>query len=73
MSDTDPLSTLVEESIENAWNVLERSGEIDDPAEAMRILLDVMTRLVAQGERRRLMLVNRAIDRYRACRQTLAA
>lgn len=70
---TEQLSLLVENSIEIAWDVLDRSGEIDDPAEAMRILIDVMIGLVANGERRRLMLINRAIDRYRASRQTLAA
>jgi len=70
---TEQLSLLVENSIEIAWDVLDRSGEIDDPAETMRILIDVMIGLVANGERRRLMLINRAIDRYRASRQTLAA
>ena len=63
------LPILVENAVQNAWDVLERAGEIDDPGDASRFLLKTVADLVTKGERRRLILVNRAIDAYRRRRQ----
>jgi hypothetical protein len=64
---------LIENSVQIAWDFLERSGEIDDPDEASRFLVQAVGELVLRGERRRLMLSNRAIDAYRRSKQGLAA
>jgi hypothetical protein len=62
---SEPLPHLVEESIQIAWDYLERTGEIADGEEASRFLLRSVDQMVMQGEQRRLMLANRAIDAYR--------
>jgi hypothetical protein len=62
---SEPLPHLIEKSIQIAWDYLERTGEIADADEASRFLLRSVDQMVLQGERRRLMLANRAIDAYR--------
>jgi hypothetical protein len=62
---SEPLPHLIEKSIQIAWEYLERTGEIADADEASRFLLRSVDQMVLQGERRRLMLANRAIDAYR--------
>ena len=62
---SEPLPVLIEHSLQIAWDVLERSGEIDNAAEASRILHSSVDAMVRRGERRRLMLTNRAIDEFR--------
>ena len=69
----DQVPILIEHCIQLTWDVLERAGEIDDPAEASQTLLEVVTKIVAKGEHRRLMVLNRAIDQYRARKRNLAA
>jgi hypothetical protein len=61
----ESLPILVENALEIAWDFLERSGEIADAAEASEFLLRIIGELVRTGERRRLMLSNRAIDEYK--------
>jgi hypothetical protein len=56
---------LIENIVQIVWDVLERSGEIDDPREASNFLVKSVAELVVSGEKRRLMLINRAIDSYR--------
>ena len=70
---SEPLPVTVENAIQIAWDFLERSGEITDPKEASRFLLRTVAELTRQGERRRLMLANRAIDAYRKHKQSSAA
>ena len=60
----------MENAVQIAWDVWEWSGEIDDPGDARRFLLKTVADLVTKGERRRLMLVNRAIDAYRHRRKS---
>ena len=60
----EPLSHIIENAVQNAWDILERSGEIADPRDASFFLLKFVTTLALKGEQRRLMLVNRAIDGY---------
>jgi hypothetical protein len=64
----EPLPILVEDSIEIAWDYLERTGELGEPEMASRFLLDTVELMVRQGERRRLMLSNKAIDAYKRFR-----
>jgi hypothetical protein len=70
---SEPLPILIENSIQIAWDFLERSGEITNPAEASRFLQNKITELVVTGECRKLMLSKRAIDAYRRFKQALAA
>ena len=68
----DPLPILLENSMMIAWDYLERTGELGDPDVASRVLLDSIEDLIRHGERRKLMLSNKAIaayQRYRADRQ----
>jgi hypothetical protein len=68
-----PLPVLIEDVVQVAWNVLERSGDIADPHDASWFLVKTVAELARKGERRRLLLINRAIDAYRRHRQTVAA
>ena len=62
---TEPLPLIVESSLQIAWDFLEATGEIVDPQETAEFLLRNINSQVFRGERRRLMLSNRAIDAYR--------
>ncbi len=61
---SEPLPHLIEISVQIAWDYLERTGDIADADEASRFLLRSVDQMVMQGERRRLMLANRAIEAY---------
>ncbi|MET0708516.1 MAG: hypothetical protein ABWY82_17005 [Tardiphaga sp.] len=61
----DPLPILMENSIQIAWDYLERTGDLGDPEVASRFLLETVEQMVRKGERRRLLLSNNAIDAYR--------
>ena len=64
----EPLPILVENAIQIAWDYLEHSGQLGDPREASQFLLQSMAAMVRKGERRRLMLTNKAIDEYKKFR-----
>lgn len=55
---------LFAEAMQIAWEYLERSGDIDDPAEAGRFLADEIEHMIGQGQRNRLVLSNRAIKAF---------
>jgi hypothetical protein len=61
---TQTIAVLIENSIEIAWDYLERTGALGDPAAAGRILLQSIEAGIFRGERRRLMLANSAITDY---------
>ena len=61
---TEPLPLLIESSIAIAWDYLERTGELGDAMVAARFLSDTIELMVRRGERRRLMLANKAITAY---------
>jgi hypothetical protein len=61
---SEPLPILVENAMQIAWDYLERSGEMGDPGEASQFLLRSIGEMVRKGERRRLMLTNKAISDY---------
>jgi hypothetical protein len=66
---SEPLPILIETSIQIAWNYFERTGDIDDPAAASRFLSDYIEGLIRRGERRRLLLSNKAITAYQSFKQ----
>ena len=61
MTDTE----LFEQSFNIAWNVLIQAGELGEPNEAFHRLSGIIGKMMKNGERRRLLLSNRAIDEYR--------
>jgi hypothetical protein len=61
---TISLSQLLEESLQIAWEFLERTGELGDGAEASRFLSEKIEAMIRRGERSRLALSNRAISAY---------
>ena len=66
---TEPLPLLIDSSIEIAWDYLERTGELGDAMVAGRFLNDTIEVMVRRGERRRLMLANKAITAYQQFRR----
>jgi hypothetical protein len=58
------LASLMEESLQIAWDYLERTGEIEDTWVASRYLGDAIELMIRQGQRSRLVLSNRAITAY---------
>ena len=60
-----PLPIVMENSIQIAWDYLERTGDLGDPAIASKLLLESVETLVRRGERRVLMLSNMAINDYK--------
>jgi hypothetical protein len=61
---SEPLPILVENALQIAWDFLECTGELGDPSEASSFLLRTINEQIYNGERRRLMLSNRAIMAY---------
>jgi hypothetical protein len=62
---------LMEDSVQVAIDFLERSGEIDDLDETFRFVVNQVGFMIAQGQRNKLLLANRAISafqRYRRAR-----
>lgn len=55
----------VESAFFIAWTCLEQSGELGPPDETANFILDAIEAQLRSGERRQLMLGNRAIDAYR--------
>jgi hypothetical protein len=66
---TEPLPLLIESSIEIAWDYLNRTGELGDPMVAGHFLSDTIELMVRRGERRPLMLANKAISAYQQVRR----
>ncbi len=56
----------VESAFFIAWSCLEQSGELGPPDETSNFLLDAIEAQLRRGERRQLMLANKAIDAWRA-------
>ncbi|MBA2397388.1 MAG: hypothetical protein H0V72_01565 [Bradyrhizobium sp.] len=60
----ETLLTTIENSFRIAWDYLEATGELGDPDIAANHLLDTIETMVRHGERRRLLLSNKAIAAY---------
>ncbi|WLB24084.1 hypothetical protein [Bradyrhizobium japonicum] len=65
---SEPLPIIMENSIQIAWDYLERTGDLGDPKAASKVLLESVEALVRRGERRVLMLSNTAISDYQRFR-----
>ncbi|MFY9958122.1 hypothetical protein [Bradyrhizobium sp.] len=61
----EPLPMLVESSFQIAWDYLERTGELGNPEVASQVLLETVETMVMRGERRKLLLSNKAINAYK--------
>ena len=59
------LSVLMEQSVQIAWDYLERAGEIQDASSCSLFLSKCIEEMIRQGVRSRLLLSNRAIDQYK--------
>jgi len=68
-----PLPTLVETSLQIAWDFLGAAGEISDQQQAAEFLLRSIQSQILSGERRTLMLSNRAIAAYERLHHQKAA
>ncbi|WLB50668.1 hypothetical protein AB7008_23755 [Bradyrhizobium sp. 521_C7_N1_3] len=55
----------VESAFFMAWSFLEQSGELGPPDETANTILDAIEAQLRTGERRQLMLANKAIGAYR--------
>ena len=66
MSDT--LQYIVAKSLEIAWDYLEGTGELGNPDRAAEHLLDTIEVMIRHGERRPLLLSNKAIASYQRFR-----
>lgn len=55
---------LLEESIQIAWDYLERTGQLGEPSNASRFIHDEILGLMGRGEFSRLVLSNKAIAAY---------
>jgi len=63
MTETTP--QVLENSFRIAWDYLDATGELGEPEPAAAFLLDTIEAMMRRGERRKLLLANRAIDAYR--------
>jgi hypothetical protein len=61
----EALPILIENSVQIAWDFLERTGELGEPNIASRFLMDTVEKMIRGGERRKLFLSNKAIDAYK--------
>jgi hypothetical protein len=68
-----PLPTLIETSLQIAWDFLGGAGEISDQQQAAEFLLRNIQSQILSGERRTLMLSNRAISAYERLHHKKAA
>jgi hypothetical protein len=66
---SEPTFILIENSVEIAWDYLERTGQIDDPKFVSEFLVAAIEHMVCNGERRRLALSNLAIIAYERLRR----
>ena len=60
---------LLEDSVRIAADFLDRAGEIDDIGETCQFLVTKVEFMMAQGQRNRLLLANRAIAAYQSYRR----
>jgi hypothetical protein len=65
----DAAPLLLEDCVKIAIDFLERTGEIDDLREACQFLVNKVGVMIAQGQRNRLILSNRAISAYQRYRK----
>jgi hypothetical protein len=64
-----PVHFLIEDSLQIAWNYLERTGELEDPEIASKFLIDAIELMIRQGVQNRLLRSNRAITAFQRFKQ----
>ena len=62
---TERLPILIEKSLQIAWDYLDGIGELADKQQTAEFLLRNIQSQMMKGERRMLMLSNRAIESFR--------
>jgi hypothetical protein len=60
----EPNQIAIQSSLQIAWDFLARTGEIHDRDEASRFLLKTINELILRGEKRKLILADKAIVGY---------
>jgi hypothetical protein len=65
---TETLLTTIENAFQISWDYLEATGELGHPDTAANHLLDTIEAMVRRGERRQLLLSNKAIAAYQRLR-----
>lgn len=66
MTETRP--AILANAFQIAWDYLEATGELGNPDQTAQHLLDTIEPLILQGERRALLLSNKAIAAYQRFR-----
>lgn len=66
MTETRP--AILANAFQIAWDYLEATGELGNPDQTAQHLLDTLEPLILQGERRALLLSNKAITAYQRFR-----
>ena len=66
MTETRP--AILANAFQIAWDYLEATGELGNPDQTAQHLLDTIEPLILQGERRTLLLSNKAIAAYQRFR-----
>lgn len=66
------LQYTIAQSFQIAWDYLDAMGELGNPETAAGHLLDTIETMVRRGERRPLLLANKAIAAYQLSGQSLA-
>ena len=61
---SEPVLLLIENATQIAWEYLELTGQIDDPEFTATFLLDTVQGMIKKGEKRSLLLSNKAITAY---------
>ena len=62
------MQSIFANSFQIAWDYLEATGELRNPDHAANHLLDTIETLIRHGERRQLLLANKAIAAYQRFR-----
>ena len=65
---TEPTPAILANAFQIAWDYLEATGELGNPDQTAQHLLDTIEPLILQGERRPLLLSNKAIAAYQRFR-----
>jgi len=66
MTETRP--AILANAFQIAWDYLEATGELGNPDQTAQHLLDTIEPMILQGERRTLLLSNKAIAAYQRFR-----
>jgi hypothetical protein len=65
---SEPTQSIFANSFQIAWDYLEATGELGNPDRAAQHLLDTVETMILHGERRLLLLANKAIAAYQRFR-----